>query len=198
LLSLGVPLSAIDSERPGIVHRLDKDTSGLLLVAKDDETHEHLSAALKRREIQRTYLALVRGDMPASSGSVEAPIGRHGNQRRKMAVTPEGKDAVTHYSVLGTGEGASLLEVRLETGRTHQIRVHLAHLGHPVLGDGSYGGRGDLATKLGIGRPFLHAARIAFEHPVTKEAVEVDEPLPADLVASLGRAGIEVPHNKEA
>lgn len=190
LLGSGRDLSSTDPYRPGIVHRLDKDTSGLLLVAKDDDTHAGLAAALKRREIRRTYLALVRGQMEAPSGSIEAPVGRHPVARRKMAVTPEGRDAVTHYSVLGEGNSCSYLEVRLETGRTHQIRVHLSHLGHPVLGDPLYGGRSELSAALGLERPFLHASELRFVHPATGEEVHVTADLPADLARSLELAGL--------
>lgn len=192
LIGSGVGLSGVDPERPGIVHRLDKDTSGLLLIAKDDDTHLKASAALKRREISRIYLALVRGAMDAPSGSIEAPIGRHPVARRKMSVTPEGRDAVTHYEVLAEAGGCSYLKVTLETGRTHQIRVHLSHLGHPVLGDAVYGGRSELSKSLGLERPFLHASELAFDHPTTGERIEVRAELPADLAVALERAGIEV------
>ncbi len=190
LLALGEPLSQVDPARPGIVHRLDKDTSGLLMIARDDEAHHHLSAALKRREIKRTYLVLVRGTMPAVSGTIEAPVGRHPTQRHRMAVTGEGRDAVTHYKVLGSDKRCSYLEVSLETGRTHQIRVHMSHLKHPVLGDPVYGGRSELAKELGLQRPFLHAARISFPHPDDGRVLEFSEPLPDDLAAVLERSGL--------
>lgn len=192
LLGAGLALSGTDPERPGIVHRLDKETSGLLLIAKDDETHASLAGSLKRREIQRTYLALVRGTMDAPSGTIEAPVGRHPVARRKMAVTPEGRDAVTHYEVVAIGDGCSFLRVGLETGRTHQIRVHLSHLGHPVLGDALYGGRSDLSKRLGLERPFLHAGRLGFIHPSTNKHIEVEAALPPDLRAALDAAGIDV------
>ncbi|MDQ3662500.1 MAG: RluA family pseudouridine synthase [Actinomycetota bacterium] len=191
LLGLGVPLSARDSRRPGIVHRLDKDTSGALLVAKDDDAHRSLVAALRARSVERTYLALVRGAPPAASGTVDAPVGRHPAKRRVMAVVPEGRAAVTHYRVLASYEAAALLEVRLETGRTHQIRVHLSHLGNPVLGDRLYGGANELARSIGLTRPFLHAVRLRFPHPDDGRAVEVEDPLAPDLVAALTRAGAE-------
>jgi 23S rRNA pseudouridine1911/1915/1917 synthase len=191
LLGLGVPLSAQGSRRPGIVHRLDKDTSGALLVAKDDDAHRFLVAALRARSVERTYLALVRGALPAASGTVDAPVGRHPVKRRVMAVVPEGRAAVTHYRVLAPYEAAALLEVRLETGRTHQIRVHLSHLGNPVLGDRLYGGATELARALGLTRPFLHAVRLRFPHPDDGRAVVVEDPLPPDLVAALARAGAE-------
>jgi 23S rRNA pseudouridine1911/1915/1917 synthase len=190
LLGLGVDLARGESDRPGIVHRLDKGTSGLLLVARDDEAHAFLTAALKRREVARTYLTLVRGEMPADSGTIDAPLGRHPAARRKMAVIPDGRMAVTHYTVLATGEGCSLLEVTLETGRTHQIRVHLAHLRHPVLGDPTYGGRSEGTLRLGLERPFLHAARLRFPHPDDGRPVEVEDPLPTDLLKVLENAEI--------
>ena len=190
LLGLGGPLAGADGARPGIVHRLDKDTSGLLLVARDDDAHALLVEAMKQHEIARTYLALVRGRPPAASGTIEAPIGRHPVARRKMAVTAGGRRAVTHYRTLGSGAGASLLEVDLETGRTHQIRVHLAHLGNPVLGDPTYGGRSELSARLGLPRPFLHAARLTFPHPGSGDRIEVTDPLPGDLRPALEAAGL--------
>jgi 23S rRNA pseudouridine1911/1915/1917 synthase len=190
LLSLGGPLSQVDPLRPGIVHRLDKDTSGLLMVARDDEAHIYLSSALQRREVKRTYLVLVRGAMPAVSGTIEAPVGRHPTHRHKMAVTGEGRDAITHYRVLGEDKRCSYLEVSLETGRTHQIRVHMSHLKHPVLGDPVYGGRSELARELGLQRPFLHATRISFPHPDDGRVLEFTEPLPEDLSAVLERSGL--------
>jgi 23S rRNA pseudouridine1911/1915/1917 synthase len=191
LLALGGPLSRLNPMRPGIVHRLDKDTSGLLVVAKDDEAHEFLSEELKARRIDRYYFALVRGQMPAPSGSIEAPIGRHAFNKHKMTVTPEGRDAVTHYRVLQQAERCALLEVKLETGRTHQIRVHLAHIKHPVLGDSAYGGRSEYSRSLGLDRPFLHAFRLIFPHPSTGERIEVLDPLPDDLSAALAAAGLD-------
>lgn len=183
-----------DEFRPGIVHRLDKDTSGLLIVARDEEAHRRLAAMLKRHEVERTYLALVHGLFETREGTVQAPLGRDSSHRQKMAVTGrQGRDAVTHFRVIqswappGAGPGASrdgfsLLQVKLETGRTHQIRVHLAAIGHPVAGDSTYGQRRDI---LKIGRQFLHSARLEFKHPVTGEVVRVESQLPADLKAAL-------------
>jgi 23S rRNA pseudouridine1911/1915/1917 synthase len=193
LLGLGGSLSGVDPARPGIVHRLDKDTSGLLLVARDDDAHAYFVDAMKRRLIARSYLALVRGVPPARSGTVEAPIGRHPSRRAAMAVVAEGRRAVSHYNVIEAGEEVSLLDVSLETGRTHQIRVHLAHLGHPVLGDRAYGGASELAARLGLTRPFLHAWRLAFPHPDDGRRVAVTDTVPADLAAALEAAGIEQP-----
>ena len=185
LLGLGGTLSGEGSTRPGIVHRLDKDTSGLLLVAKDDEAWTHLVEALRRREVERRYLALVRGEPRSASGTIDAPMGRHPVHRRKMAIVPEGRKAVSHYRTLRGDGKATLLEVTLETGRTHQIRVHLAHLGHPVLGDKTYGGWSDRAAELGLTRPFLHAYQLAFPHPDDNRRIEVEDPLPEDLTTVL-------------
>ncbi|MBA2272917.1 MAG: RluA family pseudouridine synthase [Actinobacteria bacterium] len=190
LLNLEGELSRRTSQRPGIVHRLDKDTSGVLLVARDDGAHDSLQAAMAHRRIRRTYLALVKGDLPALSGTVDAPIGRNPRRRTLMAVVSGGRNAVTHYRVVQAGGGASLLEITLETGRTHQIRVHLAYLGNPVLGDRAYGGYTDEARRLGLERPWLHAAEIAFPHPDDGRIMEVTDPLPDDLVAALGCAGL--------
>ncbi len=193
LLGLGGPLSNGASIRPGIVHRLDKDTSGLLLVAKDDATQEALVEAIRRREVERRYLALVRGTPASATGTIEAPIGRHPTKRRQMAVVAGGKPSVTHYSQLDAAGDLTLLDVSLGSGRTHQIRVHLAHLGHPVLGDRSYRGYSDKARELGLARPFLHAWRLVFDHPVSGDVVEVTDPLPPDLQGVLERAGLQAP-----
>lgn len=176
--------------RPGIVHRLDKDTSGLLIVAKDEETHRRLTAMLKRHEIERTYLALVHGLFETREGTVEAPLGRDMAHRQRMALAGgRGKEAITHFKVLKSwpdGEGYSLLEVRLETGRTHQIRVHLAAISHPLAGDRTYGRRSDA---LGVGRQFLHSAELEFTHPVTGDPVKVKSSMPKDLESVLARLG---------
>lgn len=193
LLSLGESLSNRSSVRPGIVHRLDKDTSGLLLVAKDDQTQELLVEAIRRREVERRYLALVRGVPPAATGSVDAPVGRHPTKRRQMAVAAGGKPSVTHYRVIAADTERALLDVTLGSGRTHQIRVHLAHLGHPVLGDRVYGGHSAKTQALGLDRPFLHAWRLGLVHPVTQQPLEVLDPLPADLAAMLEAAGFDDP-----
>jgi 23S rRNA pseudouridine1911/1915/1917 synthase len=185
LLGLGESLSAAGSSRPGIVHRLDKDTSGLLLIAKDDEAHAFLVDAIRAREVERRYLALVRGRLGPPSGTIDAPVGRHPVRRRLMAVTPGGRPSVTHYRVLAATDSASLLDVKLETGRTHQIRVHLSHLGYPVLGDSTYGGRAELSKGLGLTRAFLHAWRLGFPHPSDSRPIEVTDTLPPDLAAAL-------------
>ena len=191
LLALGHPLAAAGSGRPGIVHRLDKDTSGLLLVARDDDALERLQDALRARAVERRYLALVRGVVSPPAGTVDAPIGRHPSRPRRHAVVPGGRPAVTHYRRLAASARASLLDVSLETGRTHQIRVHLSHVGHPVLGDRAYGGSGEVAAELGLDRPFLHAYRLVWPHPGTGRRIEVTDELPEDLSRALARADME-------
>jgi len=171
--------------RAGIVHRLDKDTSGLLVVAKSEDVHRALKALLQRREITREYVALVEGRPPARSGTIDAPIGRDRRVRVRMSTdTAEPRAAVTHFELVEALPSASLLRVRLETGRTHQIRVHMQAIGHPVCGDPEYGRAG----LFDLERQFLHAARLAFTHPATGEALDVASELPADLVAALARA----------
>jgi 23S rRNA pseudouridine1911/1915/1917 synthase len=187
LLGMGITLSGgIDPDRPGIVHRLDVGTSGLLLVARDDPTHEALVRLLASREIGREYLALVRGSPSHDRFGVEAPLGR-----RRARVTVQrtaGVEAVTDFQVRERLSSSVLLVARPRTGRTHQIRVHLASIGHPILGDRAYGGGGDHAKRLGLDRPFLHAWRLSLRHPITGEPIEVEEPLPADLQTALERA----------
>jgi 23S rRNA pseudouridine1911/1915/1917 synthase len=175
------------ADRPGIVHRLDKDTSGLLLVAKDDATHLALARDLAAHRVERRYLALAQGRLPAEEGTVDAPVGRHPRDRKRMAVVPTGRPAVTHWRVLETFPAVQLVEATLETGRTHQVRVHLASLRHPLAGDRTYGADPTLAARLGLTRPFLHAWRLAFAHPGDGTRVELTEPLPADLQGALDR-----------
>jgi 23S rRNA pseudouridine1911/1915/1917 synthase len=170
-----------DAGRPGIVHRLDKDTSGLLLVAKDDATHQALARDLAAHRVERRYLALVQGRLPADTGTVDAPVGRHPRDRKRMAVVPGARHAVTHWRVLETFPAVQLVEATLETGRTHQVRVHLASLRHPLAGDRTYGADPTLAARLNLTRPFLHAWRLAFTHPATGTRVDLTEPLPPDL-----------------
>lgn len=191
LLNLGVPLSGGGSVRPGIVHRLDKDTSGLLLVAKDDAAAEFLVDQIRRRAVERRYFALVHGAPRVPSGTVEAPVGRHPVRRRRMAVVAGGRASVTHFRVVEATEDVALLDVSLETGRTHQIRVHLAHIGLPIVGDKVYGRAGDVARRLGLDRPFLHAWRLRFHHPDGGEPIEVEDPLPPDLRSALDAAGLD-------
>ena len=174
-----------DPERAGIVHRLDRDTSGLLIVARSEEVHRKLQAALGKRLIEREYLALVQGRPPARTGTIEAPIGRDPRVRTRMTVGGDHpREARTHFTLERVFADTSLLRMRLETGRTHQIRVHLRAIGHPVAGDPEYG----VAGLLGLQRQFLHAARLAFDHPITGKRVEVSSPLPADLQGALARA----------
>jgi len=175
-------------DRPGIVHRLDKETSGLLLVARDDATHAALARDLAGHRVDRRYLALAQGHLAAAAGTVDAPIGRHPRDRKRMAVVPDGRHAVTHWQVHERHPGVTYLEARLETGRTHQVRVHLAHLRHPLAGDRAYGADPSLAARLGLDRPFLHAWRLTFQHPVTGQELDLTEPLPDDLAAALDRA----------
>ncbi|HET9506908.1 MAG TPA: RluA family pseudouridine synthase [Gaiellaceae bacterium] len=171
-----------DEERPGIVHRLDRDTSGLLVVARSEEAHRRLQELIRRREVERRYLALVRGRPRSRSGRIEAPIGRDRTDRSRHSLdTATPREAVTWFEVLELLAEHALLDVRLETGRTHQIRVHLEAIELPVAGDPVYGVPGDL----GLGRQFLHAARLSFAHPFTGERVEVESPLPPDLAAAL-------------
>jgi 23S rRNA pseudouridine1911/1915/1917 synthase len=185
LLGMNVPLSR-GGDRPGIVHRLDAGTSGLLIVAKDDESHAALTRLLAARGVRREYLALVRGSVEHDAFAVDAPLGRRGARVRVRRGT--GIAALTDFSVRERLPGATLLIARPRTGRTHQIRVHLSALGHPILGDRAYRGGGDDAARLGLTRPFLHAWRLAFDHPLTGKRVEVEEPLPADLAEALEQA----------
>jgi 23S rRNA pseudouridine1911/1915/1917 synthase len=182
---LAPQLAGGEAERAGIVHRLDRDTSGLLVVARSEEAHRRLQAALAERLIEREYLALVEGRPPARSGTIEAPVGRDPRVRTRMAVGGANpREARTHFVLERALTGTSLLRLRLETGRTHQIRVHLQAIGHPVAGDPEYG----TAGMLGLERQFLHATRLAFDHPLTGERIELVSPLPADLQAALARA----------
>jgi 23S rRNA pseudouridine1911/1915/1917 synthase len=174
-----------DPERRGIVHRLDRDTSGLLVVARTQIALTRLQSALAERQIEREYLALVEGRPPARSGTIEAPIGRDPRMRTRMAVGGSGqREARTHFTLERALAETSLLSLRLETGRTHQIRVHLQAIGHAVCGDPEYGTPG----LLGLERQFLHATRLAFAHPLSGERIEVSSSLPADLQAVLERA----------
>jgi 23S rRNA pseudouridine1911/1915/1917 synthase len=174
-----------EAGRPGIVHRLDRDTSGLLVVARSAEAHRRLKAAIQARDVTREYLALVDGRPAARTGTIDAPIGRDRRVRTRMSTdTDDPRDAVTHFAVEEALARTTLLRVRLETGRTHQIRAHLQAIGHPVAGDPEYG----MPGRLGLERQFLHAARLAFAQPFTGAAVDVASPLPADLAAALERA----------
>lgn len=174
-----------DPERPGIVHRLDKDTSGLLVVARSDEVLRALQGALQAREVSRRYTALVRGRAESPTGTIDAPLGRDRRNPENIAIRGDSeREAVTHFEVVEETATRSLLHVALETGRTHQIRVHLAAIGLPVCGDPQYGIEGDL----GLTRQFLHASELSFHHPRTGEAMAFASPLPPDLAAALERA----------
>jgi 23S rRNA pseudouridine1911/1915/1917 synthase len=170
-------------DRPGIVHRLDRDTSGLLVVARTEESYRALRNLVRRRALERRYKALVRGKPRSWHGRIEAPIGRDRRDPTRMSLdTERPRDSVTHFDVEQLLDGHALLDVRLETGRTHQIRVHLAAIGLPVVGDHVYG-----VSEPGLRRQFLHAWRLAFPHPVTGESVEVEAELPSELQAALAR-----------
>ncbi len=181
---LGHGLAGGESFRPGVVHRLDKDTSGLLVVAKTAEVHRRLVGLMRERAVSRTYLALVHGRIASDTGTIEAPVGRDPVRRKAMTIGGTGaRDARTHFKVLERFAEFTLVEVHLETGRTHQIRVHFLGIGHPVAGDATYGRR----DALSIGRQFLHSARLQLTHPMTGEELDVRSPLPADLAAALER-----------
>jgi 23S rRNA pseudouridine1911/1915/1917 synthase len=173
-----------DPGRPGIVHRLDKDTSGLMVVARTDQAHRALAEQIRRRELGRTYLALAQGRLDSRSGMIDAPIGRDRRRRTRMAVRAGGRQARTHFEVLELLPADTYLEARLETGRTHQIRAHFAAIGHPLAGDPRYGG----GERHGLRRQFLHSHRLALTHPVSGERMEFDSELPVDLAEALALA----------
>jgi len=174
-----------DPERPGIVHRLDRGTSGLLVVARDDATHAALQRLVRDREVERAYLALAGGRLATRTGTIDAPIGRASRRRHRMAVAgASSRQARTHFEVLELLAAETYLEAKLETGRTHQIRAHFAAIGHPLVGDATYGG----AEKYGLSRQFLHAHRLAFAHPASGEEMSFESALPADLAAALEAA----------
>jgi 23S rRNA pseudouridine1911/1915/1917 synthase len=173
------------AERAGIVHRLDVGTSGLMVVAKSERAYTALKAAFHDREVQKVYHAVVQGHPDPFSGTIDAPIGRHPSSTWKFAVTADGKPSITHYDTLEAMRSATLLEVHLETGRTHQIRVHMAAQRHPCVGDLLYGADPTLAARVGLERQWLHAVRLGFRHPGTGEAVEFETPYPDDLQHAL-------------
>jgi 23S rRNA pseudouridine1911/1915/1917 synthase len=174
------------AERQGIVHRLDVGTSGLMVVAKSETAYSALKRAFKEREVEKIYHAVVQGHPDPLAGTIEAPIGRHPSHSWKFAVVPDGKESVTHYETIEAFPGASLLEIHLETGRTHQIRVHMAAHRHPCVGDPLYGSDPTLSERLGLTRQWLHAHQLAFTHPSTGEWVSFASPYPADLAHALG------------
>lgn len=178
-------LSGINGvKRPGIVHRIDKDTTGLLMVAKNDVAHESLASQLKDRKIKREYIALVHGEVAHELGTIEAPIGRDTNDRQRMTVTDKNaKEAITHFRLLERYKDFTLVECKLETGRTHQIRVHMRYIGHPLAGDPKYGPR----RTIQLNGQALHAATLGFFHPRTDEWLEFEAPLPADFEAELAK-----------
>jgi 23S rRNA pseudouridine1911/1915/1917 synthase len=187
LLAMGVPLAPAGGElRPGIVHRLDVGTSGLLIVAETDLAYASLGRTVRRHGLDRRYLALVRGEIIHPAFSVEAPLGRRA--ARIVVDRTGGRPAETSFEVRERLESATLVEAAPRTGRTHQIRVHLQAIGYPILGDRAYGGAGDDARRLGLTRPFLHAWRLGFDHPISGKRIEVEEPLPPDLEQALARA----------
>jgi 23S rRNA pseudouridine1911/1915/1917 synthase len=189
LLARGPQWSAIGGvERPGIVHRLDKDTSGLLVIARNDAAHRALAAQLQDRSLHRRYRAIVVGEVPDAAARIDAPIGRDPRHRQRMAVLATGKEAITEFHRLGLVQGHALLDVSLLTGRTHQVRVHLAYIQHPVLGDAVYGRPSAL-----IGRPALHAAEIAFRHPRMGELVSWTSAPPPDFSAAWDALGGTMP-----
>ena len=187
LLALCPDIQGIGGDiRPGIVHRLDKDTSGLMAVAKTHAAHQSLSGQLKSRRVTKGYLALATGEVAPAEGMIDAPIARDTRNRKRMAVTAGGREARTSYRTLGNPSGHTLLELYLETGRTHQIRVHLAYLGHPLLGDETYGRTSPL-----LSRQFLHARHLGFEHPTSGEWMDFHSSLPAELTAVLEYVGVQ-------
>jgi 23S rRNA pseudouridine1911/1915/1917 synthase len=192
LLAMDVPLSSVGGPlRPGIVHRLDAGTSGLMLVALTDRAHEAIQTMMRSHLVGRRYLALVRGHVENDLFAVDAPLGRKAD--RVVIDHTEGRDAETGFEVRERFENATLLDATPKTGRTHQIRVHLRAIGHPILGDRAYGGLGDDAKLLGLTRPFLHSWQLAFDHPLTGESIQLEEPLPEDLATALIRVRDEGP-----
>jgi 23S rRNA pseudouridine1911/1915/1917 synthase len=186
----GVGAGGEEPWRAGIVHRLDRDTSGLLVVARSDEVHRALKSLIAHRSLRREYLTLVDGQPSARTGTIDAPIGRDRRERTRMSIdADEPREARTHFEIERLLPDSTLLRVTLETGRTHQIRVHMAAIGHPVCGDRQYG----VSGRYGLQRQFLHATRLAFEHPVTHRRMDVGSPLPEDLVAALAMAEARIP-----
>jgi 23S rRNA pseudouridine1911/1915/1917 synthase len=182
---LGDTLGGGEAGRPGIVHRLDKDTSGLMVVARNEESHRALARMVKAREVEREYTALVEGHLGSRTGTIDAPLGRHRRRRTRRAVKGAGsRQARTHFEAIEALPTDTLVRARLETGRTHQIRVHFAAIGHPIAGDPEYGSGG----RHGLARQFLHASRLVFEHPRTGQRMEFRSELPGDLRAALERA----------
>ncbi|WP_297345591.1 RluA family pseudouridine synthase [Amnibacterium sp.] len=188
LAAAGVRVSTSGAaERAGVVHRLDAGTSGLMVVAKSEHAYTVLKRAFKERTVEKRYLALAQGHPDPTAGTIDAPIGRHPRVDYRFAVVADGRPSVTHYETVEAFRAATLLDVHLETGRTHQIRVHFAHLRHPLVGDTTYGADPVLAARLGLTRQWLHAVRLGFAHPATGGWVEFESPLPDDLAIALER-----------
>jgi len=186
LMAAGYSVSTSGAaERAGIVHRLDVGTTGLMIVAKTDRAYTVLKDAFRNREVEKVYHALVQGHMDPSTGTIDAPIDRHPKEDYRFAVVADGKPSITHYEVIEYYRGVSLVKVELETGRTHQIRVHFSALRHPLVGDMTYGADPTLAARLEISRPWLHALELRFAHPITGEPMDLRAPYPADLVRAL-------------
>jgi len=190
LLNYDQRLSGIGGNlRAGIVHRLDKDTSGIILIAKDEKTHAALSEKFKQREIKKTYEALVLGNFKETAGVINMPIGRSLKDRKKMSVSIKGRDSLTDFKIIKQFKRCSLVEAYPKTGRTHQIRVHFSYIGHPVVGDKDYGNKEaeKIAKEIGLKRQFLHAKRIIFNHPVNGIQIDLDDTLPADLLECVNK-----------
>jgi 23S rRNA pseudouridine1911/1915/1917 synthase len=186
LLAAGYTISTSGpAERQGIVHRLDVGTSGLMIVAKSDKAFHVLKDAFRNRTVDKIYHAMVQGHMDPTTGTIDAPIDRHPKEDHRFAVMATGKESITHYEVIEFYRGVSMVKIELETGRTHQIRVHFSALHHPLVGDTTYGADPVLAKSLQMSRPWLHAAELRFAHPVTGEALNFHAPYPADLTRSL-------------
>jgi 23S rRNA pseudouridine1911/1915/1917 synthase len=186
LMAAGYTISTSGpAERQGIVHRLDVGTSGLMIVAKSDKAFHVLKDAFRNRTVDKIYHAMVQGHMDPTTGTIDAPIDRHPKEDHRFAVVATGKESITHYEVIEFYRGVSMVKIELETGRTHQIRVHFSALHHPLVGDTTYGADPVLAKSLQMSRPWLHAAELRFAHPVTGEALNFHAPYPADLTRSL-------------
>lgn len=178
-------LSGIGGEiRPGIVHRLDKDTSGLIIIAKNDKAHINLSEQIKNREVKKTYIALVRGVISENEATINMPIARSTKDRKKMAVSKDGKNAITHFKVLKRYDKYTLVEVKIETGRTHQIRVHMSHIGYPIVGDVVYSNG---KNPFGVIGQMLHSQKLTFKHPITNEELNLEAPLPTYFIEVLNK-----------
>lgn len=186
LLAAGYTISTSGpAERAGVVHRLDAGTSGLMIIAKTDAAYLKLKEMFRNHQVEKTYHALVQGHMDPSTGTIDAPIDRHPKEDHRFAVVATGKESITHYEVMEFYRAVSMVKIELETGRTHQIRVHFSALHHPLVGDTTYGADPVLGKSLGMSRPWLHAAELSFSHPVTQAKLNFKAPYPSDLTGSL-------------